>query len=141
MHHVVVFVVPIISTINYISRRTRHYNRDAMGNAPTFLLAIDMNLSQFQDFVCQNAFASGAPPRTPLGGLQRPPPQTESFGSGKNEPPPFRNPGYGPDASQECRSNLGGQVCEGISQGGADKRRIPETSRSIRTGKWNAAVG
>ena len=68
-----------------------------MGNAPTFLLAIDMNLSQFQDCVCQNAFAYGAPPRTPLGGLHRPPdPQLQSFGSRQNEPPPFRNHGYGP---------------------------------------------
>ena len=54
-----------------------------MGNAPTFLLAMDMNLSQFQDFVCQNAFASD-----PAVGLAAPPrPQLESFGSGQNEPP------------------------------------------------------
>ena len=44
-------------------------------------------------------------------------------------------------ASQEHGSNLGGKVCEGISQGGADQRRIPETSRDIRTRKGNATVG
>ena len=44
-------------------------------------------LSQFQHFVCQNAFASGALPRTPLGGLQRPTdPQLESFGSRQMNP-------------------------------------------------------
>ena len=86
-----------ISEISYWRPLTFQLGGDAMGNAPTFLLAIDMNLSQFQDFVCQNACASGVPPRTPLGGLQRPPdPQLQSFGSRKNDPPPFRNPGYGP---------------------------------------------
>ena len=79
-----------ISEVSYWRPLTFQLGGDAMGNAPTFLLAIDMNLMQFQDFVCQNAFASGTPPRTPLGGLQRPPdPQLDTFASGQNEPPPF----------------------------------------------------
>ena len=49
-----------ISEVSYWRPLTFQLGGDAMGNAPTFLLAIDMNLSQFQDFVCQNAFASGA---------------------------------------------------------------------------------
>ena len=46
-----------------------------------FLLARDLILSQFSIDCCQNAFASGALPRTRLGGLQRPPnPQLENLG-------------------------------------------------------------
>ena len=42
----------------------------------------DLIFNQFSIDCCQNAFASGAPPRTPLGGLQRPPnPQLENVGS------------------------------------------------------------
>ena len=33
----------------------------------------DLIFNQFSIDCCQNAFASGTPPRTPLGGLQRPP--------------------------------------------------------------------
>ena len=42
----------------------------------------DLIFNQFSIDCCQNAFASGAPPRTPLGGLQRPPnPQLQKVGS------------------------------------------------------------
>ena len=43
---------------------------DAIGNVPppTFLLARDLILNQFSIDCCQNAFTSGALPRTPLGG-------------------------------------------------------------------------
>ena len=53
---------------------------DAIGTA--FLLARDLILSQFSIDCCQNAFASVALPRTPLEGLQRPPPdpQLENWG-------------------------------------------------------------
>ena len=72
---------------------------------PTFLLARDLLLRQFAIDCCQNAFASWALPRTPLGGLQRPQTPARKCGSHtlilrsadtENEPPPFPNPGYGP---------------------------------------------
>ena len=79
-----------ISEVSYWRPLTFQLGGDAMGNAPTFLLAIDMNLSQFQDFVCQNVFASGV--------LQRPQtPSWKAFGQAKMKPPPLRNPGYGPE--------------------------------------------
>ena len=55
---------------------------DTIGNVPpTFLLARDLILSQFSIDCCQNAFASGALPRTPLGGLKRPRPPAGKCGS------------------------------------------------------------
>ena len=46
----------------------------ALGNVPPsiFLVARDLILRQFSIDCCQNSFAPGALPRTPLGGLQRP---------------------------------------------------------------------
>ena len=78
-----------ISEVSYWRPLTFQVGGDAMGNAPTFLLAIDMNLSQFQDFVCQNAFASGAysapqtPSWKPLGHAKmNPPPHFENLATG-----------------------------------------------------------
>ena len=51
------------------------------------LQSLQADLSQFQDFVCPNAFASGAPPWTPLGGLQRRPPAGKLWVRPKMNPP------------------------------------------------------
>ena len=51
----------------------------------------ELIFNQFSIGCCQNAFASGAPPRTPLGGLQRPPqtPSCTRLGTSHLHPPPF----------------------------------------------------
>ena len=91
-----------ISEVSYWRPLTFQLGGDAMGNAPTFLLAIDMNLSQFQDFVCQNAFASGTPPGPRWGAYSAPQtPSWKPLGQAKMTPPPLRNPGYGPEDDQK----------------------------------------
>ncbi len=92
-----------ISEVSYWRPLTFLLGGDAMGNAPTFFLAVDMNLSQFQDFFAKMGLPPGLLPAPRWGAYSAPPPdpQLESFGSGQNEPP-FRNPGYGPGYFLNC---------------------------------------
>ena len=82
----------------------------ALGNVPppsTFLLARDLILRQFSIDCCQNAFASGALPRTPLGAYSAPPKKSGSHtlilrsADTAKMNPPFPNPGYGPVTQDE----------------------------------------
>ena len=85
-----------ISEVSYWRPLTFQLGGDAMGNAPTFLLAIDMNLSQFQDFFAKMRLPPGLCP-VPLWGAYSAPhtPSWKALDQAKMNPP-FQNPGYGP---------------------------------------------